>query len=60
MNSVAYVVWSSVFAVPPLMALTLAVEGWDAVAAGLRRADAGTWGAVAWQAWGNSLFGYAA
>lgn len=59
-NMVAYVVWSSVFAIPPLAALCLAVEGWDAVAAGLQGATAGTWSAVAWQAWGNSLFGYAA
>ena len=59
-NMVAYVVWSSLFAVPPLMLLTLWMEGWDAVAASLAQADAFTWGAVAWQAWGNSLFGYAA
>ena len=26
----------------------------------LRTADAAAWAAVAWQAWGNSLFGYAA
>lgn len=59
-NMVAYVVWSSLFAVPPLMVLTVTMEGWDAAAAGLRQADAATWAAVAWQAWGNSLFGYAA
>lgn len=59
-NMVAYVVWSSLFAVPPLLVLTVTMEGWDAVTAGLRQADAATWGAVAWQAWGNSLFGYAA
>jgi O-acetylserine/cysteine efflux transporter len=59
-NMVAYVVWSSLFAVPPLAALALFFEGWDAAAAGLRHADAATWLAVAWQAWGNSLFGYAA
>lgn len=59
-NMVAYVVWSSLFAVPPLAALSFWVEGWDAVAAGLRHADVQAWAAVAWQAWGNSLFGYAA
>lgn len=59
-NMVAYVVWSSLFAVPPLMVLSIAVEGWDAVSAGVRSADLMTWLAVAWQAWGNSLFGYAA
>ena len=59
-NMVAYVVWSSLFAVPPLAALAIAVEGWDALAAGIAHADALTWAAVAWQAWGNSIFGYAA
>lgn len=59
-NMVAYVVWSSLFAVPPLIALSVLVEGWDAVATGVRAADALTWLAVAWQAWANSLFGFAA
>jgi O-acetylserine/cysteine efflux transporter len=59
-NMLAYVVWSSAFAIPPLCALSLAVEGWDAMSAGVREADAATWAAVAWQAWGNTLFGYAA
>ncbi|WP_374570746.1 EamA family transporter [Phenylobacterium sp.] len=59
-NTVAYVVWSSLFAVPPLFALSLAVEGWPAIAAGVRAADAATWAAVIWQSVGNSLFGYAA
>jgi O-acetylserine/cysteine efflux transporter len=56
----AYVVWSSAFAVPPLVALSLVFEGWDAASAALYKASAATWAAVAWQAWGNTLFGYAA
>ena len=28
--------------------------------AAVRHADAATWAAVAWQGWGNTLFGYAA
>ena len=59
-NMVAYVVWSSLFAVPPLFALSLWLEGWDALAAGIQHADLGAWAAVAWQAAGNTLFGYAA
>jgi len=59
-NMVAYVVWSSLFAVPPLIALSVLTEGWGAVSAGLRSADAAVWAAVAWQAWANSLFGFAA
>jgi O-acetylserine/cysteine efflux transporter len=59
-NMVAYVVWSSLFAVPPLALLSLWVEGWPALMAGLQHANTGTWAAVLWQAWGNSIFGYAA
>jgi len=59
-NMVAYVVWSSLFAAPPLALLSLWFEGWPAMAAGLTQADTFTWLAVTWQAWGNSLFGYAA
>ena len=59
-NILGYVVWSSAFAIPPLFALSFAVEGWDAISTALQHADAATWAAVAWQAWGNTLFGYAA
>jgi O-acetylserine/cysteine efflux transporter len=59
-NMLAYVVWSSVFALPPLLALSLAFEGWDAAWLAIRQADAFTWAAVAWQAWANTLFGYVA
>ena len=58
-NMVAYIVWSSLFAAPPLFVLSLIFEGWPAIETGLRNADAATWAAVAWQAVGNSLFGYA-
>ncbi len=59
-NMVAYVVWSSLFAAPPLLLLSLLTEGWPAISAGLLAADTYTWLAVVWQALGNSLFGYAA
>ena len=59
-NMLAYVVWSSAFAVPPLLALSWVFEGWDAASAGLRQASTATWVAVLWQSWGNTLFGYAA
>ena len=56
----AFVVWSSLFAVPPLLALSLIVDGWPAMARGLSQATAVTWAAVLWQSVGNTLFGYAA
>jgi O-acetylserine/cysteine efflux transporter len=59
-NMLAYVVWSSAYAVPPLFALSYVFEGFDAIATGLQSASWATWAAVAWQSWGNSLFGYAA
>ncbi|MDB5698476.1 MAG: protein of unknown function transrane [Alphaproteobacteria bacterium] len=58
-NMLAFVVWSSVFAVPPLLLLSLVFEGRHEIAAGLSHASAGAWAAVLWQAVGNSLFGYA-
>jgi O-acetylserine/cysteine efflux transporter len=59
-DMLAYVVWSSLFSIPPLLAMSLLLEGWPAMSAGLQQADAATWGAVVWQSIGNSLFGYAA
>ena len=59
-NMLGFVVWSSVFAVPPLVLAALALEGWRPVAAALAAASPGVWAAVAWQSVGNTLFGYAA
>lgn len=59
-NMLAYVVWSSAFALPPLFLLSWCFEGGAAIEAGLRQADAVTWASVLWQSVGNTLFGYAA
>ena len=59
-NMLAYVVWSSAFAIPPLFALAIVFDGWEAVVAGVLGSGPSAWAAVAWQAWGNTLFGYAA
>ncbi len=59
-NMLAYVVWSSAAAVPPLVLLSLLLEGGPAIVHGLTQADASAWAAVLWQSVGNSLFGYAA
>ena len=59
-NMLAYVVWSSAFAIPPLFALSLALEGWATALAALRAASVANWAAVAWQSWANTLFGYVA
>lgn len=59
-NMLAYVTWASLFSVPPLLVLSLVLEGWPAIRAGIEGASPATWAAVAWQSAGNSLFGYAA
>jgi O-acetylserine/cysteine efflux transporter len=59
-DMLAYVVWASLFSIPPLLALSLLVEGPARIASALAHADAVAWGAVLWQALGNTLFGYAA
>ena len=59
-NMLHFVVWSSAFAVPPLLALSLLFEGPSAIGHALQAASAATWGTVLWQALGNSLFGYGA
>jgi len=56
---VAYVVWSSLFAVPPLFILSFTVEGVPAMVAAVQTADVYGWAGVLWQSFGNSLFGYA-
>jgi O-acetylserine/cysteine efflux transporter len=58
-NMLAYVVWSSVFAVPPLLLLSVLTEGLPAIETGLAQADWVTWAAVLYQSLGNTMFGYA-
>jgi O-acetylserine/cysteine efflux transporter len=57
-DMLAYVVWASIFAVPPLLTLALLFEGPSALIAGVHAATATTWAAVVWQAVGNTMFGY--
>lgn len=59
-DMLAYVAWSSLFAVPPLALLSLAVDGWPRIQDALTHASASTWVAVVWQSAGNTLFGYGA
>lgn len=57
-NMLAFVVWSSVFALPPLYALTFLFEGWGDVHAGFEAASWETWLALVYQSAGNTMFGY--
>jgi O-acetylserine/cysteine efflux transporter len=58
-NMLAYVVWAALFSMPPLLILSLLLEGPAAIAAGLAHATPLTWAAVLWQSAGNTMFGYA-
>lgn len=60
-NMLAYVVWASAFAIPPLFAIAFFFEGgWEPMQASLTSAPIGAWAGVLWQSWGNTIFGYAA
>ena len=57
-DMLAFMVWSSLFAVPPLLALSWWLEGPALMADSLTAASVGVWASVLWQAIGNSLYGY--
>ncbi|MDY7579329.1 EamA family transporter [Herbaspirillum sp. RTI4] len=59
-DALGFMVWSSVFAIPPLLALSLFIEGPTHIASAFTQASFGGWSAVIWQAVANSLFGYGA
>ena len=60
LNMLAYVVWSSAFAVPPLFLHSLWFEGWPRIVEGVTQTSWSTWLAVLWQSYGNTIFGYGA
>jgi len=60
-NMLSYVVWASVFAIPPLFALAFIFEGgWNGLSSVMLSAPLGAWLGVFWQSWANTLFGYTA
>jgi O-acetylserine/cysteine efflux transporter len=60
LDMVAFMIWSSAFAVPPLLLFSLVLEGPAAMTQGIAVSGWVAWDAVFWQATGNTLFGYAA
>ena len=58
-DMLGYVVWASIFSIPPLLAGLVPVRRLAGHRDGFAHADAATWGAVLWQGSGNTLFGYA-
>lgn len=59
-DMLGFMVWTSLFAVPPLLALSLWLEGPHLIATSVLQAGTGVWACVLWQAIGNTLFGYGA
>ena len=59
-DMLGFMVWTSLFAVPPLLGLSLWLEGPQLIATSVVNASAGVWACVLWQAIGNTLFGYGA
>ena len=59
-DMLGFMVWSSVFAVPPLLALSLWFEGSAAFTVALPHASLAAWAAMLWQSLGNTLFGFGA
>jgi O-acetylserine/cysteine efflux transporter len=57
-NSFHLIAWSSVFAALSLLVVSLLVEGWQADLRALRTFSPPAWGAVLWQSWANTLFGF--
>lgn len=59
-NPVALVVWSNLFAIPPLAVAAVLSEGGGAVVHSLMTANMTAWFSVLWQSFANAIFGYAA
>lgn len=57
-DMLGFMIWSCLFAVPPLAALAFWFEGREPVIAAVTQASGGAWAAVLWQSLGNTLFGY--
>ncbi|MBQ0919574.1 EamA family transporter [Hydrogenophaga aromaticivorans] len=57
-NMLHFMVWSSVFAVPPLLAISWFIEGPTLMQRAVTNATPLVWASVLWQALGNTLFGY--
>jgi O-acetylserine/cysteine efflux transporter len=57
-NMLHFMVWSSVFAVPPLLAISWFIEGPALMHSAVIHATPLVWASVLWQALGNTLFGY--
>jgi O-acetylserine/cysteine efflux transporter len=54
----AFIIWSSLFAVPPLLVATFWIEGFAPLASTILRPNLEMAGIVAWQSFANTIWGY--
>jgi O-acetylserine/cysteine efflux transporter len=59
-NVVAFLIWSSLFAVPPLLLMTALFDGTSVALHSLAVASPRAWVAVGYQVFGNTFFGFGA
>lgn len=57
-NIFAFIAWSSLFAIPPLLLASLYFEGWDRISASISNAGYVSWNVLLWQSVGNTLICY--
>jgi O-acetylserine/cysteine efflux transporter len=57
--SLAFVVWASLFSIPPLLILALVFEGAPAMIGAVATMTPTLWAELLYQSFGNTLFGYA-
>jgi len=55
---IAFLAWSSIFSIPPLLIMALVLEGSALMISSIAQASAQAWGVVVWQTVGNTLIGY--
>ncbi|MGB1010844.1 MAG: EamA family transporter [Thiolinea sp.] len=57
-NIIAFIAWSALFAIPPLLAMSFMFEGPAIVLSSIREAGLTSWSVLLWQTIGNTLLGY--
>ena len=55
---IAFLAWSSIFSVPPLLVMAVWLEGTDLIISSINQASYKAWAVVLWQTVGNTLIGY--
>jgi len=57
-NMLPFIIWSSLFSVPPLLVMTFIIEGPTYALNAIQSAGGRSWLVIVWQALGNTIIGY--